>query len=427
MNESASAVALSGAGNGDPLVIRKVTTQTDNQPQDPLGSKANPTTANESSNTERMKRRWRIRRVSQRVLCGALPEEERPRIVRCGWSMGALVSLLGASGHRASWSGVESCNSVWCCPVCSARIREGRRSEIQSGFEASKKLGWKSYFITFTVPHSISTSLNESLGGLREAYKKMRRYSSLKGFFSKVEGVITSTEIQVGSSGFHPHRHAIFFTSSPITKDEVTSIKKAWGKAVVKEGLAKPSEAVGVVVEEATTSGISAYLSKIQENKVSLEMARSDLKSGRFNDAAEWHCAPFDLLDRDIDLPISMAQRQRLWVEYYEGSKGISAIRWSRGLKKKLSINEVSDDELGTLSPEEAEAELRFLKKQYNLLFKEKPSLLAQCQALFREEKYKEAAALVEGYGELILDDGTLLDTNTELPPDPWARASVVL
>ncbi|RYQ23576.1 plasmid replication initiation protein RepA [Bifidobacterium pseudolongum subsp. globosum] len=388
----------SGASEAAPLVNRKVTTQTQSDDQ-----------SNSKEADPRIIRRWKIRRLSQRVLCGALPETEWPRIVRCGWSMNALVALLGSKG-KTSWSGIEHCNSIWCCPLCSARIREGRRSEIQEGFEASKNLGWKAYFVTFTVPHSISTSLGSSLGGLREAYKKMRRYSSLKSFFSKVEGVITSTEIQVGSSGFHPHRHCIFFTSSEIGEEEVSSLKSAWAKAVVKEGLAKPNESVGVVVKEATTAGISNYLSKVQENKVSLEMTRSDLKQGRVNGKTEWHCSPFDLLDSEVELPISVEQRYKLWLEYYEGSKGVSAIRWSRGLKKKLGVGEVADEELGALSPNEVEAELRWLKEEYRQLFKKQPFALAQAQALFKVGKYEEAQKVAGG--ELLLNNEPLAKRN---------------
>lgn len=400
---SSSALASSGAGNGDPLVIRKVTTQTQSDDQ-----------SNSKEADPRILHRWKIRKASQRVLCAAIPKEDWPRVVRCGWSMGALVTLLGQEG-RTAWTGIEHCNSIWCCPLCSARIREGRRSEIQEGFETSKKLGWKAYFVTFTVPHSLSTALSSSLGGLKEAYKKMRRYSSLKAFFSKVEGVITSTEIQVGSAGFHPHRHCIFFTTSEISEEDVRSIKTAWAKAVVKEGLAKPSEAVGVVVKEATTAGISKYLAKVQENKVSLEMTRSDLKSGRFNSESEWHCAPFDLLDLSVSLPISLGQRQRLWVEFFKATKGVSAIRWSRGLKRKLSIGEVSDDDLGCLDPLYVEAQLTFIRKEYQRLFKEQPELLAQAQQLFAKQQYLEVLKL--GIGKLVLDNN-LDDLSAEEEPD---------
>lgn len=389
MNESA--LASSGAGNGDPLVIRKVLSQTESDKE-----------SNTESNSiePRILHRWKIRKTSQRVLCAAIPKEDWPRVVRCGWSMGALVTLLGQEG-RTAWTGIEHCNSIWCCPLCSARIREGRRSEIQQGFEASKKLGWKAYFVTFTVPHSIETPLATSLKALRSAYAKMRRYSSLKSFWGSVEGVIKSTEVQVGNHGFHPHLHCIFFTTSS-SLDE-SGLKAAWAKAVVKEGLAKPSEAVGVVVKEATSAGISSYLAKVQENKVSLEMARSDLKSGRVNNSTEWHCSPFDLLDLSVSLPIGLGQRQKLWVEYFKATKGVSAIRWSKGLKRKLSIGEVSDDDLGCLDPLYVEAQLAFVKKEYQRLFKEQPELLAQAQQLFAEQQYLEVLKL--GIGKLVLDN----------------------
>lgn len=408
MNQNDSALMPSGAGNGDPLVIRKV-----------LSQEQNPTESNtEDSNLEpRILHRWKIRKTSQRVLCAAIPKEEWPRVVRCGWSMGALVTLLGQEG-RTAWTGIEHCNSIWCCPLCSARIREGRRSEIQEGFETSKKLGWKAWFVTFTVPHSIETPLATSLKALRSAYAKMRRYSSLKQFWGSVEGVIKSTEVQVGSNGFHPHLHCIFFTSND-SLDEA-SLKSAWAKAVVKEGLAKPNESVGVVVKEATTAGISNYLSKVQENKVSLEMTRSDLKRGRVNGKAEWHCSPFDLLDTSVSLPISLGQRQKLWVEFFKATKGVSAIRWSKGLKKKLSIGEVSDEDLGCLDPLFVEAQLSFVKKEYQRLFKEQPELLAQAQQLFAEQRYLDVLKL--GIGSLVLDNNIddLSSSNTSEEELDW-------
>lgn len=398
---SASASSPSSTEVGAPLVIRKVLSQD----------------ANSSESRPRIMHRWAIRRASQRVLCAALPESEWPRIVRCGWSMGALVALLGQEG-RTSWSGIEHCNSLWACPLCSARIREGRRSEIQEGFERSKKLGWSAFFVTFTVPHSIETSLDQSLGALRSAYARMRRYSSLRDFWSSVEGVIKATEVQVGCRGFHPHFHCVFFTSCDAIDE--AALKRSWSKAVVREGLARPSDAVGVVVKRATDSGISKYLSKVQENKISLELTRADLKRGRVNESsAEWHCSPFDLLDPNVELPISMAQRQRLWVDYYRATRGVSAIRWSKGLKRKLSIGEVSDDELGALDPNYVEAQLVFLRREYQRLFKDSPELLAKAQQLFAAQRYEEVLTL--GIGKLILDDGgNLPDTDSATYSDPW-------
>lgn len=401
--ESASALASASSSTKgeDPLVIRKV-----------LSQDQNPTESNSASNLDfepRILHRWRIRKASQRVLCAAIPREEWPRVVRCGWSLGSLVTLMGQSG-RTGWCGIEHCNGIWACPICSARIREGRRREIQDGFENATSLGWKAWFVTFTVPHSIETPLATSLKALRSAYAKMRRYSSLRDFWLAVEGVIKATEIQVGNNGFHPHLHCVIFTTSS-SLDEA-ALKSAWAKAVVREGLARPSDRVGVVVKEATSASISWYLSKIQENKLSLEMTRSDLKKGRSKKSG-WHAAPFDLLDRDVELPISMAQRQRLWVDYVKATKGVSAIRWSKGLKSKLSIGEVSDDDCGALDPLYVEARLNFLKKEYQRLFKEHPELLAQAQQLFAEQRYDDVLDL--GIGSLILEPTSDdLDCNDE-------------
>lgn len=405
MNESsASALASSGAASSGPLVIRKVLSQESSNTSDNQSNSA-------STLEPRILHRWRIRKTSQRILCAALPRDEWPRVVRCGWSLGSLVTLMGQSG-RTGWCGIEHCNGIWACPLCSARIREGRRREILEGFETSKELGWSAWFVTFTVPHSIQTPLSKSLGALRGAYARMRRYSSLKSFWGSVEGVIKATEVQVGSHGFHPHLHTIFFTKND-SLDEA-DLRAAWAKAVVKEGLAKPNDLVGVVVKEATTANLSWYLTKIQESKLSFEMTRSDLKKGR-SKKSEWHCAPFDLLDSSVSLPISMAQRQRLWVEYVQGTKGISAIRWSKGLKERLLVEEVSDENCGALDPLYVEARLNFLRREYTRLFKDNPDLLAQAQQLFAEQRYQDVLDL--GIGSLILEPTSDdLDSNDDEP-----------
>lgn len=424
MNSSLALASSGAASSGAPLVIRKVSTQ---QPQDPSGSKANPTTANGESNS-RTVNRWRVRSRIQRLLRGALPESEWGRVNRCGWSMGALVTLLGASGGRASWSGVEHCNSIWACPCCAARIREGRRNEILKAVHQARSRKWRMFFVTFTVPHDRETPLRDSLRGLTSAFRRVRNYKSLVPFWNAMVGFIKATEIQVGSNGFHPHLHVLVMTNGCdlISGDIESKLKSSWAKAVVKEGLAKPSEKVGVVVEETLDPETTAdYLVKVQENKLTLELSRSDLKSGREGREGEWHCSPFDLMNKEIELPISVGLRKKLFVEFYRATKGVSAIRWSRGLKSLFNLEEVSDDALGALSPEEAEAHLRFLKETYKKLFVEQPSLLARCQELFKLGKYEEAGELAGEYAELLIDDGTLLeDTNVELPPDPWASVA---
>lgn len=396
--ESASALASLGAGNGDPLVNRKVSTQAV-QSDDQSNSQSC------STKDSRVMNRWRTRSVIQRLLRGALPETEWPRVVRCGWSMQALVTLLGAKG-KASWNGVEHCNSIWACPCCSARIREGRRKEILQAVHVARERKWRMFFVTFTVPHTRDVPLKQSLKGLTEAFRRIRNFRSLSPFWNAMQGFIKAVEVQVGSNGFHPHLHVLVMTDGcDLVNDSIEEkLKKAWGNAVVKAGLARPKDSVGVTVEETLDPERTAdYLVKVQENKLSLEMTRADLKQGRGGSETEWHCSPFDLINEEVELPISFAQRQKLFVEFFRETKGVSAIRWSRGFKKKFDVEEVSDEELGTLTPEEAQAELRFVRANYKLLFKEKPWILARCQEHFQAGEFEKAGALAQGYGELIL------------------------
>jgi hypothetical protein len=71
----------------------------------------------------------------------------------CGARLtGELVGLhVGASAAR--FAGLQSCHSVWSCPVCQARIRAARAVELERAALAWLEAGHGLYMATLTVPH----------------------------------------------------------------------------------------------------------------------------------------------------------------------------------------------------------------------------------------------------------------------------------
>jgi hypothetical protein len=71
----------------------------------------------------------------------------------CGTRLtGELVGVhVGAAAAR--FAGLQSCHSVWACPVCQARIRAARSVEVERAALAWLEAGHGLYMATLTVPH----------------------------------------------------------------------------------------------------------------------------------------------------------------------------------------------------------------------------------------------------------------------------------
>jgi hypothetical protein len=71
----------------------------------------------------------------------------------CGARLtGELVGLHVGTG-AARFAGLQSCHSVWACPICQARIRAARSVELERAALAWLKAGHGLYMATLTVPH----------------------------------------------------------------------------------------------------------------------------------------------------------------------------------------------------------------------------------------------------------------------------------
>lgn len=87
------------------------------------------------------------------------------RIGTCGERRGETAGLrVVANGDgRVSWTGIETCGSVWSCLACAAKIRAARAEEIDFLAKAHLAAGGYCTFLTFTIRHVATDNLKDLL------------------------------------------------------------------------------------------------------------------------------------------------------------------------------------------------------------------------------------------------------------------------
>lgn len=252
------------------------------------------------------------------------------------------------SRKRASYSGLITCGRLWTCPVCAAKISEGRRLELASAVEKHLAAGGAVYMITRTFPHTIEDRLKDLKDRLKqaEAAYKNEAWRRTKRHFGIV-GTVRNLELTLGENGWHLHIHELIFTKAPLLDDLATdadrngllpaefedytkvhllpvsrlglrrAVFKQWERTCTKARLLPPSWTAGVDVSDAQESrALGAYVSKWGLDH---EIAKSHSKKGK-----KGSLTPFDLLRviaHSTD-PVAVRVARRFFAEYAEAMHG---------------------------------------------------------------------------------------------------------
>jgi hypothetical protein len=321
-----------------------------------------------------------------------------PRLVGCGaWRRpDAEAVLVGLDEHgEAHLAGVQSCGSVWACPVCSASIRQGRSVQVQQAALAHLAAGGGLAFVTLTVPHDRGDALAELLDGVIVGWNAIRKHRGVKRASAAAGGwsdYIRAVEITDGVNGWHPHLHVLLFLERPgealALKALESAMHAAWSAFAVSRGRRAPALGIGVRLQAVSNDStgaatLASYLTKIQDEDgvdraLGLEMARGDLKSGRGRGSMH----PFELIDR-----ARAGDRRAIarWREYEQATKGRRCIEWSRSLKKRYDIG--SDENLATPDPTALLPVHRFNELDWALVCRNR----AQWRVLVAAEDYGSA------------------------------------
>lgn len=298
--------------------------------------------------------KFKLQRAAQKLL----PEESVARCHRFNkerlHNPGVDVMVNRVTG-RASFGNVVTCGSVWHCPVCGAKISEGRRAELQGGMVTHHARGGRVYLLTLTYPHDRTMKLSDSLASLSSMLRKFKATRVYKETMRKAgsKGSVRSLEVTHGENGWHPHTHELVFVDGSSSSDLelIESLRAHWGKAVFRELGAHINEhGFDVRSGDAAAEYVAKFGRDASGWTAAHEITKSNVKKGRKGSRS-----PFDILR---DYMAGCAQSGALFVEYATEFKGKRQLFYSRGLKEYLAIEEISDEQLAESQKEKDEQEM---------------------------------------------------------------------
>ncbi len=265
----------------------------------------------------------------------------------CWHAIGQNVTVDVGYQCTAHVSGIQRCGSPWCCPICSPVIRERRAREIDEGLGRHLAAGGGAVFVTLTAPHQLRDGLAPRLALMGEALRHLlngapwRRRAARLGYI----GMIRAVEVTWGEvNGWHAHLHAVLLLDRPATADEVADLDRwalgRWAAVVERKGFGRIN-GHGVDVRPVVDAGdLGGYLTKVEGGwGVGLELARSDLKVGRRPGSLN----PVGILRSFVET--GEVRMLDLWREFEAATFGKRAIVWSPGLKARLGVVQVEDEE----------------------------------------------------------------------------------
>lgn len=283
------------------------------------------------------------------------------RTAKCKWvNVSGFIGVHASREHASAfYTGLMSCGSVWACPVCSAKVQERRREEIAEAVTWAYAKGLQPCMVTLTFPHYAWNQLKELLNQQANALQKMRagapwsRFKNSTGY----QGLIRSLELTIGSNGWHPHTHELWFVSGQTDAAAMKEkILDRWRSSCARAGLLDLSNAAQVAAFDAHAVDVkgwctaSDYLAKQDDSRhwgVDSEIAKASTKQGR---AAGKH--PFGLLALAQDGDKKAGAQ---YCEYAAAMRGKRQLYWSSGLKGKVGVDEQTDEELAEQERDQAD------------------------------------------------------------------------
>ncbi len=287
------------------------------------------------------------------------------------------VTVYQSIEHRtAFYGGLITCGSGAACPVCAAKVQERRRAELAKLIEWAYEQGYQPIMVTLTAPHTRSQKLKElrqkqakALSGLRSG-KGGQTMRERLGF----EGLARALEVTYGQHGWHLHTHELWLVRKDVDADAAKAlILERWRASCAKAGLLDLGNAAQVrafdlhSVDVKGNCSTSDYLAKMDDSKhwgADRELAKASSKAGK---RSGLH--PFGLLAEAAEGDVKAG---RLYVEYAAAMKHQALIFWSRGLKARVGVDEISDEAVAAKLDDKADALGQMMPEQWILVLRHK-------------------------------------------------------
>jgi hypothetical protein len=337
----------------------------------------------------KQRQKWDLQRAAQGILRETKPKVDRfgndrvayvYRVAMCHRGTDGVAPEVRRSrdGERASFFGVQTCGSVWHCPICAPKIANGRRDEMAAAMSTQIENGGMVFLLTYTFQHGTEDGgagcLKPQLDKLREA---MREFKALRAYKAIMEragsiGQVRALEVTYGeANGWHPHVHELCFAAKSAVVTRIIGrvagftdygrsilgrLRTLWARHLIKNGMAGLTNGDTGIQRFAKLRHLmtrcftvqcgafsAQYIAKFGREAggwgLSDELTKSHTKMAR----RVGHTTPWGLLMDHLE-----GDKRATWLfrEYAEAFAGKRQLFWSRGLKKELGIAEVEDDDL---------------------------------------------------------------------------------
>jgi hypothetical protein len=259
---------------------------------------------------------------------------------------------------RAHFSGLQTCGSLWSCPLCSEKILAGRADELLTAINTWTGLGGDVIMGSLTMRHHRHQSLGDLWDALGEAWRAAYGSKIARKLLKSCHWV-RRVESTHGCHGWHVHIHFLLFVPSGTEPTELGNCMfDAWSRRLVSLGMQAPlRDEGGLHIKRLDLSNAAAevaeYLAKghyeeVNNAPVAVEQpgrtAALELASIS-KQARGANRTPFQILAAFV--ANGEAADAELWREWENGSKGRRAITWSRGARDALVPDvEQTDEEL---------------------------------------------------------------------------------
>jgi hypothetical protein len=321
------------------------------------GGASGPLGINAKSSANRMD--TRVARFSlQSVARSILPKSRTAKCLRIRAYNSDIQVWKHHEHNTAAYAGLQTCGSVWSCPICAAKVAERRRAELQAAMAVHRAGAGAVTLLTLTTPHQKTDKLSELLENQSKALHRFWRDRTVKEVFKDMGSIghVRALEVTHGrkspsNNGWHPHYHCLMFCGSgvdlsrfngPQMKDWQVKLYLRWAACCVKSGLGEPSYEHGLKLDDGTKAGNYAAKWGLED-----EMTKGHTKKALHGET------PFDFL-RAYLVDGTDRQAAALFAEFSETFKGKRQLSWSKGLKALFAIEETSDEELATRVEETA-------------------------------------------------------------------------
>ncbi|MFN4231364.1 protein rep [Parvibaculum sp.] len=283
------------------------------------------------------KERHTLRDRAGELLDAAAGLSEPGRVARCGKRRNSPVVEVWVNPEGgAHFRGVETCGSIWTCPVCASKIATKRTAEVEALCDAHVSAKGGLYMATLTLRHKAFQKADALRWQVSRAWEKTQQggaWVRLKADLGII-GTVRALEVTHGASGWHPHLHVLLFTGELLSDARRDALEKAlfarWESAVKRVGGTCDRKAFHL--REASSAGAgAAYVAKWG--------AGQEIAKGAHKDAAGR--SVWDLLKASEH----DARAGRLFVEFATAFKGARHLTYARGLREWYGLRDPASDE----------------------------------------------------------------------------------